>query len=64
MLYQLESSLLVRPDVCFMHPIALEMLRESRTTFNPLGTPAPTPQTTGSGIPIAPSRSISRSETA
>ena len=64
MLYQLESLLLVRPDVCFMHPLALEQLRESRTTFNPSGSPAPTPTMTGSGIPIAPSRSISRSETA
>lgn len=61
-LAQAESRMLKRPDVCFMHPILLEQLRESRTSFNPLGTPAPTPTMTISGIPIAPTRSLALNE--
>jgi hypothetical protein len=62
LLAQAESAMYRRPDVCFMHPALLEQLRESRTTFNPLGTPAPTPTMTVSGIPIAPTRSLRLNE--
>jgi hypothetical protein len=63
MLYTAQSMMLKQPDVCFMHPYALNQLRASRTTFNPSGMPAPVPTETN-GIPIIPTRSISLTETA
>ncbi len=64
LMYTAESMMYRRPDVCFMHPTLLEMLRESRTTFNPLGLTATKPTETGGGIPIAVTRSLNLSEAA
>ncbi|WP_373649020.1 major capsid protein [Schlesneria sp. DSM 10557] len=63
LLYQLLTKMKVRPDVLFMPKTVLEQLRASRTTFSPTGLPAPTPNSF-EGIPIAPTESLTMTETA
>jgi hypothetical protein len=52
----------MKPDMWFMNRSALAMLRDSRTTFNPEGRPAPIPDSDGQGIPIKVTDSISSFE--
>jgi hypothetical protein len=61
LLYQTIALMDRQPDVIFMNKILLEQLRESRTTFNPTGAPAPIP-TDCQGIPIAPTQSLTMTE--
>lgn len=61
LLFQTLSLMDVQPDCIFMNKILLEQLRESRTTFNPTGAPAPIP-TDLQGIPIAPTQSLTMTE--
>ena len=51
-----------RPDCLFMNRRSLEQLRKSRTATNPTGQPAPTPTTTGDGLPIYATDSIKNTE--
>ena len=51
------------PTHIFASPKALERMRRARTTYNPVGTPATTPDNI-EGIPIFATRGISDSETA
>lgn len=42
----------MEPDFALTTPAVIELLRESRTATNPIGTPAPDPVEVGNGIPI------------
>lgn len=62
-IYKLLAAMKVRPDVLFMNKTLQEQLRSSRTATNATGTPAPRP-TEVDGIPIAPTESLTFTETA
>ena len=62
LLYQTVALMDVVPDVCFMNKTALEQLRESRTTFNATGAPAPMPVDVAGGIPVAVTQSLTMTE--
>lgn len=62
-IYSLLSKMKVRPDVLFMNKTLLEQLRSSRTATNATGAPAPRP-TEVDGVPIAPTESLTFTETA
>lgn len=55
-----------QPDLILMNRRSIEQLRESRTTFNPIGTPAPFPTAiqglAGQNIPIKVTEAISNTE--
>ena len=61
LMFQTIALMDVQPDVIFMNKTLLEQLRESRTTFNATGAPAPIP-TDCAGIPIAPTQSLTMTE--
>lgn len=61
-LFKTLSLMDVVPDVCFMNKVLLEQLRESRTTFNATGAPAPMPTDVCGGIPIAVTQSLTMTE--
>lgn len=63
LMFQLLTKMQVRPDVFFMNKTLLEQLRASRTAVNNTGAPAPIP-TEVAGIPIAPTESLTMTETA
>lgn len=63
LLYDAQAQLpaAVKIDMWFMSQRSLAQLRDSRTTYNPLGTPAPIP-TDGGGIPIYVTDSIQNNQ--
>lgn len=63
LMFQLLTKMQVRPDVFFMNKTLLEQLRSSRTATTATGSPAPIP-TEVAGIPIAPTESLTMTETA
>jgi hypothetical protein len=69
MIYQALSAFpaILKPSAIFMTGRSMRQLRQSRTTYNPLGTPAPIPSFVegyaGANIPIHRTEAISNTET-